>query len=112
MSLAILVRVAVPALFALGISAAYLIFRKRQPEEGHHGGGDRSSRPQFTSPGKFFVINISQGLEKQNRLWRSLRVVDRTCEKFNQVAYCAFNILFVYEMVLKYLALSPKRLII
>ena len=52
MSLALVVRVAVPALVALGLSAAYLIFRKGQPEGEHRDGDNRPSRAQFRSWGK------------------------------------------------------------
>ncbi|RUS84951.1 hypothetical protein EGW08_007262 [Elysia chlorotica] len=50
MALALLVRIAVPALVALGLTAAYLVFGKRQTEDEHsNDGGGTPSRHQFRS---------------------------------------------------------------
>ncbi|GFS22848.1 RNA-binding protein MEX3D [Elysia marginata] len=69
MSLAILVRVAVPALVALGLSAAYLIFRKSQPEDEHGGGNSRPSGTQFTDGTN--SSRSSEGSQLRHRTSRS-----------------------------------------
>ncbi|KAK3757492.1 hypothetical protein RRG08_050375 [Elysia crispata] len=67
MSLALVVRVAVPALVALGLSAAYLIFRKRQPEGEHRDGDNRPSRAQFRSWDDTEIPRPTNGTQLRHR---------------------------------------------